>query len=276
MVRRGGGSGEDLVAAIGARLAAAGCVAAEDEAIELADAAPAADELESWVRRRERGEPLAWITGSLRFCGHDIRVGPGVYVPKLQTEELARRAADRLAGARGHGATRALDLCTGAGAVAVHLMAACPDAAVIGVDADPRALRCARENGVPSVRGDLEVDGPPFASRSFDVVTAVAPYVPTGELHLLPADVVRYEPLRALDGGVDGLRLVRRIVASAARLVRRRGWLLLEVGGEQDDALAGPLEAAGFGSVESWADEDGDLRGVAARLSAEHEVGGRV
>jgi release factor glutamine methyltransferase len=258
---------DQLVEMVSARLARAGCVAAEEEAIELVEAVSGPTDLETWVRRRERGEPLAWITGSLRFDGHRIHVDPGVYVPRPQTEELARRAG-RLLGLDcpddGDRRVRALDLCTGTGAVAVHLMAADPRAVVVGVDVDPAAAACARRNGVRSVLADLDVLDPPFRLGAFDVVTAVAPYVPTAELQFLPSDVLRFEPRRSLDGGPDGLRLVRRIVATAGRLLRPGGWVLLEVGGEQDRSLAPVLAASGFESVERWSDEDGDLRGIAA------------
>jgi release factor glutamine methyltransferase len=241
------------------RLTAAGCVAADEEAHELLAAAPGGDTLEQWVRRRERGEPLAWITGTMRFCGRVLHVDPGVYVPRFQSEELARRAASLLP-ARG----RACDQCTGAGAIAAHLAAAAPPATVVGIDIDPRAVACARRNGVLALVGDLD---PPLRPRSFDLVTAVAPYVPTESLRLLPTDVRRYEPRRALDGGRDGLDLVRRIVASASQLLQPGGWLLTEVGGEQDQALGPTLAAHGFRPAAPWLDEDGDLRGLAAQLS---------
>ncbi|MGH9094534.1 MAG: N5-glutamine methyltransferase family protein, partial [Acidimicrobiales bacterium] len=164
-------------------------------------------------------------------------------------------------GGPGAGGGRGADLCTGAGAIAVHLMAEAPAAAVVGVDIDRRAVACARRNGVPAVVGDL---AEALRSGVFDVVTAVAPYVPTGELRLLPADVQRYEPRRALDGGHDGLDPLRRIVVAAARVLRPGGWLLTEVGGEQDRALAPTLVANGFGPITTWFDDDGDLRGFAA------------
>jgi release factor glutamine methyltransferase len=239
------------------RLHAAGCVAAEEEAVELVNAAPDREVLEQWIQRREQGEPFAWITGTQWFCDRQLRVHPGVYVPRVQSEELARRAASLLpAGGK------AADLCTGAGAIAAHLMAAVPSAFVVGVDIDERAARCARDNGVAAIRGDLDR---PLRPNEFDVVTAVAPYVPTGELRTLPADVQRYEPRRALDGGRDGLDLVRRVVESALQLLRPGGWLLLEVGGEQDIELGLHFSAMGFGDVSTWTDEDDDLRGMAAR-----------
>lgn len=244
-----------------ARLAAAGCVAADEEAVELlAATGGGGPALEAALRRREAGEPLAWITGTVRFCGHDVRVDPGVYVPRPQTEVLAGRAADLLR-SLGAGA-RAVDLCTGAGAVAIHCMAAVPATLVVGVDCDPRAARCARRNGVRTVVGDL---GASFAARCADVVTAVAPYVPTAALAYLPADVQRHEPRTALDGGADGLDVVRRVVADAARLLRPGGWLLAELGADQDAVLHPILEEHGFGTVTPWRDGEGDLRGISAR-----------
>jgi release factor glutamine methyltransferase len=242
------------------RLRAAGCVAADEEAEELLAKAPDSAALETWVRRREQGEPLAWVTGDVQFCGHTIRVDPGVYVPRRQSEGLAHRAAARLAADGGS----AVDLCTGAGAVAVHLRSAAPHAAVIGVDVDLVAVRCARRNGVCAVVSDL--DGA-LRPGSFAVVSAVAPYVPTAEMHLLPADVRRYEPRLALDGGTDGLALVRRVVAAAVRLLRPGGWLFIEVGGYQDRALASTLAAFRFDVAETWYDEDGDLRGIVAQAA---------
>ena len=114
-----------------------------------------------------------------------------------------------------------------------------------------------------AVRSDL---GQALRANAFDVVAAVAPYVPTEELRLLPADARRYEPPLALDGGRDGLDVVRRVVVSAARLLRKGGWLLVEVGGSQDERLRPRLDDSGFGNLQTWADEAGDLRGLAARL----------
>jgi release factor glutamine methyltransferase len=258
-----------VVEAVTERLLAAGCVAADEEADELVAAAPDPATLEAWVRRREQGEPPAWITGTMPFCGRPLRVDPGVYVPRYQTEELAERAAARLAATPGG---RAVDLCTGSGAIAAHLRAAVPGAAVAGVDLDPRAVRNARRNGVPAVVGDL--DRPPLRPGTCDVVTAVAPYVPTADIAYLPADVQRYEPRVALDGGDDGLALVRRVVGAAARLLRPGGRLLTEVGGAQDELLAPTLAAAGFGPATPWRDEDDDLRGIEARLEAVSSAAG--
>ncbi len=242
-----------------ARLAAAGCVAAAEEAVELAAASPDLTTLDSWLSRREQGEPVAWITGRTTFGGRRLHIAPGLYVPRLQSEELARRAATHLPD---HG--RALDLCTGAGAVAAYLGASVPTATVIAVDRDVRAAICARRNGVASLVADL--DAPIAAIRPFDVVTAVPPYVPTSAMQFLPRDVQAYEPPIALDGGPDGLVLVRRVIDAAGRLLRPGGWLLVEVGGDQDRSVASHLTTVGFENLTTWSDDDGDLRGFAAQL----------
>jgi release factor glutamine methyltransferase len=237
-------------------------VAADEEADELLAAAPDEATLNDYVGRRERGEPLAWITGAWGFCGEVVRVDTGVYVPRWQTEELARRAGSLLTSGR----ARAADLCTGSGAVAVHLMAVAPVAVIVGVDIDLKAARCARGNGVRAVVGDL---GECLRPGVFDVVTAVAPYVPTESMRFLPADVQAYEPARALDGGPDGLTVLRRLVATAARLLSPGGWLLIEVGGEQVRALEPRLAAHGLARQDVWSDEDGDVRGLSARKVSE-------
>jgi release factor glutamine methyltransferase len=203
---------------------------------------------------------LAWITGSTTFCGHQILVDPGVYVPRWQSEALARRAAEVLPRDGG----RAVDLCTGAGAIAVHLAAEIPSARVIGTDLDARSVRCAQRNGVVAVVADL---GEPIRGASVDVVTVVAPYVPTEGLELLPSDVRLFEPLLALDGGRDGLDIVRRAAATAARLLRPSGWFLSEVGGDQANLLHSVLAELGFGEIEPWYDDEGDLRGISAQAT---------
>ena len=242
------------------RLRAAGCIAADDEAADLVAAAPNGETLDAWVRRRERGEPLAWVIGTARFCGRAILIHPGVYVPRPQTEELARRASALLPPDG-----LAADLCTGSGAIALHLAAEAPQVTVVGVDLDVAAVACARRNDVLAVLGDL---GSPLRATEFDLVTAVAPYVPRRDLRLLPADVRRYEPRFAHDGGEDGLDVVRRITVDAARLLRSGGYLLIELGGDQDVALRATLADRGFDPAESWYDDQGDLRGIAAQKAA--------
>lgn len=244
-----------------ALLAANGFVAAEEEADELlAGAGGDLARLEAMTARRRTGEPLAWITGTTRFCGIDVAVHPGVYVPRRQTEALAERAADRLP-AEG----TAVDVCTGSGAVARVLAERRPGARVLATDLDPRAVACARANRVDAVQGDL-LDALPADLRA-DVVVAVVPYVPTAELRLLHRDTLTFEDPRAYDGGGDGAGLLRRVVAGAPAVLRPGGRLLLELGGEQAAALRSALARAGFGPPTVLADEDGDVRGIEATLA---------
>ncbi|HEY2704288.1 MAG TPA: methyltransferase domain-containing protein [Candidatus Dormibacteraeota bacterium] len=245
-----------------ARLAVAGFIAAAEEAGELlACAAGDAGLLESLVARRLTGEPLAWITGGVVFCGVGVRVDPGVYVPRWQSERLACRAAERLP-ANGV----AIDLCTGSGAIARVLATRHPGARVVGSDLDERAVACAAANGVEAYRGDLFAPLPPTLEGRVDVVVAVVPYVPTPELPLLQRDTFAFESALAYDGGPDGTEVLRRVVAGSVRFLRRGGALLLELGGAQAGALAGDLARLGYADPGVLVDEDGDVRGVEATL----------
>jgi release factor glutamine methyltransferase len=247
-------------AALAELLADAGFVAAEEEADELlARAGGDAELLEALVARRLTGEPLAWITGSVSFCGLEIRVDPGVYVPRWQSEALALRAVDRLPA---NGA--AIDVCTGAGAVARTLMARRPRARVVATDVDERAVACARRNGVDARRGDLLAPLPRALEGHVDLVVGVVPYVPTPDLPLLQRDTLTFESPLSYDGGADGTALLRRVVADSPRFLRRGGALLLELGGEQADALRDDLARAHFVDVGVLRDEDGDVRGIEA------------
>jgi release factor glutamine methyltransferase len=247
--------------ALASRLAAAGCVAPSEEAGELIDAAQGDDELlERLVARRVTGEPLAWVTGSVSFAGNRIRVDPGVYVPRYQTESLARRAIELLPD---HGL--AADLCTGSGAIAVALGRARPGARIVATDVDPAACRCATSNGVEVYAGYLASPLPDELRGHFDIVTAVVPYVPTDEIVFLPRDVREHEPLVALDGGPDGTRVLEEAVWASSALLHPGATMLLELGGDQDAAIRAVLGAAGFGTPRRHEDVDGDLRGIEAR-----------
>lgn len=247
-------------AALVTRLAAAGCVAAEEEADELLAAAGGdAERLEAMVGRRLAGEPLAWVTGRVAFCGLEVRVDPGVYVPRWQTEPLARRAASCLPEDG-----LAVDVGTGSGAVAMVMAAARPEARVVATDTDPRAVACAVANGVEALRGDLLAPWEPSIAGRVDVVTGVVPYVPTGELAMLPRDTLVFEPVLAYDGGPDGMAVLRRAVAEASAALRSGGTLLLELGGVQAELLAPDLSRRGFADLEVLRDGDGDVRGVVA------------
>jgi release factor glutamine methyltransferase len=231
-----------------------GFVAAGEEAEELLAAADGdAARLDAMVARRLTGEPLAWITGTAPFCGLWIRVDPGVYVPRWQSEQLARRALERLPEAG-----TAIDLCTGSGAIAATLMHHRPGARVVASDVDERAVACARSNGVEAYAGDLfEPFGEPV-----DVITAVVPYVPTSDLPLLQRDTFSFETPLSYDGGDEGTAILRRVIAEAPRFLRPGGALLLELGGRQAEALEDAL--GGYSDVRVLIDEEGDVRGIEA------------
>jgi len=245
---------------LAAQLSGAGFVAAEEEAAELVGRAGGDGALlDSLIARRLSGEPLAWVTGGTSFGGLQIGVDPGVYVPRWQSEPLARRAIARLP-ADGV----AVDLCTGSGAVARAMSAARPGARVVASDIDRRAVACARTNGVEAFCGDLFAPLPHPIRGTVDVVVGVVPYVPTPALALLPRDTLAFEAPLSYDGGPDGTRILRRVLTDSVRYLRRGGALLLELGGDQADALAGDLDRLGYRTVTTLRDGDGDLRGMEA------------
>lgn len=252
---------EELLKTTAAELWGAGCIAAEEEAAELVQAAGMdGARLRDLVARRCTGEPLAWLIGSVSFCGETVLVHPGVYVPRWQSEPLALEAAARLPE---HGL--AVDLCTGAGAIAAVLTHRRPSARVVASEIDPVAAACARSNGIEVFEGDMAANLPASLIGQVDVVTAVVPYVPTDEIRFLPRDVIAYEPRRALDGGEDGMLFLFRAALAAAPLLRPGGSLLLELGGNQADLLSPVLAESGYREVELRVDEDGDLRALFCR-----------
>ncbi len=243
-------------------LSRAGFVAAEEEAAELLAFAAGDDgRLEAAVERRLTGEPLAWITGHARFCDVDIRIDRDVYVPRWQSEPLTHRAVARLpAGGV------AIDLCTGSGAIAKVLRTHRPDARIYATEIDERAAACAAANGVEVYRGDLFSPLPSSVRGQVDVVVGVVPYVPTPELPFLQRDTFTFESALSYDGGPDGTGILRRVLTDSLRFVRPGGGLLLELGGNQADALRTDLTRLGYFDITVLVDEDGDARGLEATI----------
>lgn len=241
-------------ARLAARLRAAGCVFAEDEARLLLAEAPDAL-LDEWVQRRVAGEPLEHVLGWALFDGLRVAVGPGVFVPRRRSELLARQAVAALRGhdgGSGHarGGPVVVELCCGVAAVATAVGHRVPAAEIHAADIDPVAVGYARRNlaavGGTAWAGDL--DGPlPAALRGrVDVLVANAPYVPTGEVALMPTEARDHEPLRALDGGGDGVDVQRRVVAVAPGWLADDGVLLVETSRRQAPVTAAAFRAAGL------------------------------
>lgn len=235
------------VADVVRRLRAAGCVYAEDEALLLMAAAESAADLDSMVQRRVSGLPLERVVGWAEFCGLRVALAPGVFVPRRRTEFLVEQAVDLL----GHRSRSvAVDLCCGSGAVAAALLAALGRLEMYAVDIDPAAVACARRNvatvGGQVFEGDLYEPLPLSLLGRVDLLVANAPYVPTGLLGLLPAEARLYEPGIALDGGHDGLDILRRVIVGAPTWLAAGGHLLVESSEEQSAELADAIRQAGL------------------------------
>ncbi|GAA3489395.1 MULTISPECIES: putative protein N(5)-glutamine methyltransferase [Streptomyces] len=248
--------------ALVARLRTAGCVFAEDEARLLLSTGRTGPDLAALVARRVAGLPLEHLLGWAEFCGHRVAVDPGVFVPRPRTEFLVRHAL-ALAAARQPGAV-VLDLCCGSGAVAAVLGARLPGAELHAADVEPAAVRCARRNVEPLGgrvhEGDLYAPLPTALRGRVDVLVANAPYVPTDDIPLLPAEARDHEPRVALDGGADGLAVQRRVTAGAARWLAPGGSLLIETSERQAGRTVAAMARGG----------------LAARVEEDEETGATV
>ena len=245
-----------------ARLRAAGCVFAEEEARLLAEAARTPADLEAMVGQREEGLPLEQVVGWAEFCGLRIFVDPGVFVPRRRSEFLVETAVSLA----GETTPVIVDLCCGTGALGVavaHRLAAArrtadgpANAAVrltlglYAADIDPAAVRCARRNVGPLggrvYEGDLFGPLPDTLHGRVTILICNAPYVPTDDIGLLPPEARDYEPRVALDGGSDGLGVLRRVAAEAPRWLAPGGVLLVETSDLQAALMTGELEDAGL------------------------------
>jgi release factor glutamine methyltransferase len=242
------------------QLRAAGCVFAEDETRLLIAAAASPAELSAMVGQRAGGMPLEHVLGWAEFCGLRIAVDPGVFVPRRRTEFLVGQAvADGPAGGR-----VIVDLCCGSGALGVALAAALGGADLHAADVDPAAVACARRNVIPAGgrvhAGDLFAALPGDLRGRVDILAVNVPYVPTGEIALLPAEAREHEPRVALDGGPDGLDVLRRVAGEAAAWLAPGGRLLTETS-ERQAAAAAQIVAGG---------------GLAARVVSDDELGATV
>jgi release factor glutamine methyltransferase len=262
------------------RLRAAGCVFAEDEADLLISAARPQAELAAMVDRRAAGEPLEHVLGWAEFCGLRMELDPGVFVPRRRSEFLVGQAAAlaRQAGspaeqhpAEQHPAeqdpaeqdpavrpadlangrrTVVVDLCCGSGALGAALAAALGQVELHAADIDPAAVRCARRNvaaaGGQVYEGDLYEPLPAGLRGRVDILLANVPYVPTAEVALLPAEAREHESRGALDGGADGLDVLRRVTAAAPLWLAPGGSLLVETSERQAPRAAEGVARSGL------------------------------
>lgn len=246
-----------------ARLRAAGCVYAEEEAQLLTEAAGSAAELAVLAARRaDEGLPLEQVLGWAEFGGLRVPLRRGVFVPRRRTELLAAEATRLLS----PGAV-VVELCCGSGAISLVLLAAEPSLALYATELDPTAVACAAENlrGRATVlAGDLYEALPAALRGRVQVLVANAPYVPTGSIPLMPAEARVHEPAVALDGGGDGLDVLRRVLAGAPDWLAPDGAVLVECGEAQLPALTAAAHRAGL-EPEVCRDDDLDATAVVSR-----------
>ncbi|TDC50646.1 putative protein N(5)-glutamine methyltransferase [Actinomadura sp. KC345] len=245
--------------AIVTRLRAAGCVFAEDEARLILSTARTPDDASAMVERRAAGLPLEHVLGWAEFCGLRIAVDPGVFVPRRRTEFLVREAAC-LVPPR----PVVVDLCCGSGAMGAALVSLCrlqgvDEFALHAADVEPAAVRCARRNVAPLGgrvhEGDLFEPLPDALRGRVDVLLANVPYVPTGDLATMPPEARDHEPRVALDGGADGLDVLRRVTAEAPEWLVPGGHLLFETSERQVPDAVAAVERGGLAATVTTSEE---------------------
>lgn len=220
------------------------------------------------VKRRGAAEPVAYLVGHREFFSLDFLVQPGVFIPRPDTEVLVMAALDAL---QGREAPRVLDLCTGTGCVPIAIARNSPSARLTAVELSQTALETARSNiekhgltqRIELLQGDLFAPLPEGAA--FDIITSNPPYVQHDEIARLAADIRDHEPRMALDGGADGLDVIRQLVKQSPDYLIPGGWLMFELSPEQAPAAVEFMEERGFHEVAVKNDLAGLARVVLGR-----------
>jgi release factor glutamine methyltransferase len=215
-------------------------------------------EYASLVAQRAAGKPIQYITGSSEFFGLPFSVGPGVLIPRPETEHLIEEIV-RLAGRFQEDTLRIADVGTGSGIIAVALAHALSKARIAAVDLSPQALLVARENAdrnrvterIEFFEGDLLA---PLLGRTFSIIASNPPYVPMSDLASLAVEVREHEPHAALFAGADGLDVYKRLIPEARDYLLPGGWLVMEIGYGQRDVIETMLRSHGYGDVHFVAD----------------------
>jgi release factor glutamine methyltransferase len=214
-------------------------------------------DFQALLERRLKGEPIAYILGKREFFGLDLKVTPDTLIPRPDTETIVEAALEKIAE---HQACRVLDLGTGTGAIALAIASQRPNARITAVDVSLDALRVAKSNAAALGCGHVELLASDWCSalgeRQFDVIVSNPPYIPEHDPHLQQGDL-RFEPISALASGPDGLDAIRRILLEALQHLKDDGWLLLEHGYDQSNAVRMLLNQAGFDEVRSIRDLGG-------------------
>ena len=249
----------------------AGLISAAAQPISAADV----ERVESFVRRRLAGEPVARIIGTRECWGLPFIVTPDVLVPRPETETVVETALALISPDRTT-SPRILDIATGSGAILLTLLSALPNARGAGTDIDRQALRVARRNaaqlGLADRANFIASNFGSALSGRFDVVVSNPPYIATSEIARLDRDVRDHDPRLALDGGPDGLSAYRSITADAVRLLAPGGYLVLEIGRGQENDVARLLTNAELVLV---GEPRRDLAGIARVLAAQVPVSPR-
>jgi release factor glutamine methyltransferase len=207
------------------------------------------DAIAQLAARRMRGEPVARIVGVKEFWGLPLALSPATLVPRPDTETVVEAALAAIGETRKRDPLRIADLGTGSGAILFALLHECPHATGLGTDIEPQALETAHANasalGLQSRTGFVLADFGTALNETFDLVVSNPPYIPTADIEALASEVRDYDPLRALDGGVDGLDAYRAIAREAPHLLHDDGVLIVEVGAGQSGDVAAVLTAGG-------------------------------
>ena len=227
--------------------------------------------LDAWLARRASGEPLAYLLGRRGFWTLDLQVSPATLIPRPETERLVELALERLPDDR---PLRVADLGTGSGAIALALASERPLAQVVATDLSGDALQVAQANAETNRIANVAFRQgswlAPLAGQRFDLIASNPPYIADGDPHLMQGDL-RYEPPAALSSGADGLDAIREIVAKAPAYLLPGGWLLLEHGWDQGEAIRALLLAAGFVDVATETDLEQRDRVTLGRVTEGHD-----
>ena len=228
------------------------------------------NEIQTIIKRRLMREPLQYIYGRWDFMGLSFAVRPGVLIPRPDTEIMVETVMGRL-----HDGMRILDLCTGTGCILISLLKYSNGCEGVGVDISEEALALAQENAdninnsasISFLQGDLYGALTEMVTPiTFDIIVSNPPYIPADVIDTLEPEVKKYEPRLALDGGDDGLDIIRRIIDGAQAHLIKGGELFLEIGYDQGPSVSALMREAGFADVEVIPDYAGLDRVAAGRL----------